>query len=69
MTNLSIDLSKNCDQLTVDCLEEISDQAKALNMDPDGNDRLTQAITRWLSGKKYEKAMKLLGNLKAGIPG
>ena len=33
MTNLSIDLSKNCDQLTIDCLEEISDQAKELNMD------------------------------------
>ena len=35
--------------------------------DPDGNDRLTQSITRWLPGKNYEKAMNLLINLKAGI--
>lgn len=35
--------------------------------DPDGNDRLTQSITRWLPGKNYEKAMNLLINLKTGI--
>ncbi len=33
MTNSSIDLSKNCDQATIDCLTEIRDQAKELNID------------------------------------
>lgn len=35
--------------------------------DPNGNDRLIQAITRWLPDKDYERALKLLKNLKAGI--
>ncbi|MDA3897188.1 MAG: hypothetical protein PF482_13705 [Desulfobacteraceae bacterium] len=33
MTNSSVDLSKNCDQLTIECLKEIRDQANKLNMD------------------------------------
>ncbi|MFZ2632284.1 MAG: hypothetical protein WA017_17465 [Desulfosalsimonadaceae bacterium] len=35
--------------------------------DPDRNDGLIQAITIWLPGKNYEKAMKLLHKLKLGI--
>lgn len=35
--------------------------------DPDGNDRLIQAISRWLPGQDYEMTMKLLQNLKSGI--
>jgi len=33
MTNSSIDLSKNCDQLTIDCLTDLSYEAKELNID------------------------------------
>ena len=33
MTNSSIDLSRNCDPSTIDCLTEIGNQAKKLNMD------------------------------------
>ncbi len=33
MTNLSIDLSKNCDPSTIDCLTVIRDQTEELNMD------------------------------------
>jgi hypothetical protein len=32
MTNSSIDLSKNCDQLTIDCLTDLSYEAKELNI-------------------------------------
>jgi predicted nucleotidyltransferase len=34
---------------------------------PNGNDRLIQAIARWLPDKNYERALKLLRNLKFGI--
>jgi len=60
---LGRDMAKIMSPQTTKAVLEILD----LHMDPDGNDRLTQAITRWLPGKKYEKAMKLLENLKAGI--
>jgi predicted nucleotidyltransferase len=33
MTNSSIDLSKNCDQLTIDCLTDLSYEAKELNVE------------------------------------
>ena len=33
MTNSSIDLSKNCDQLTIDCLTDLSYEANELNID------------------------------------
>ncbi|MBC2713711.1 MAG: hypothetical protein HF978_00170 [Desulfobacteraceae bacterium] len=38
-----------------------------LHTDPDRNDRLIQAITRWLPDKNYERGLKLLQNLKSGI--
>jgi hypothetical protein len=34
---------------------------------PTGNDRLIQAIARWLPDRNYERALKLLRNLKFGI--
>ncbi|MBC2713712.1 MAG: hypothetical protein HF978_00175 [Desulfobacteraceae bacterium] len=33
MTNSSIDLSKNCDQSTIDCLTDLNYKARELNMD------------------------------------
>ena len=60
---LGRDMAKIMSPQTKKTVLEILD----LHMDPDGNDRLIQAITRWLPGKNYEKAMKLLENLKAGI--
>jgi predicted nucleotidyltransferase len=38
-----------------------------LHTDPDRNDILVQAITRWIPDKNYEKALRLLKNLEAGI--
>jgi hypothetical protein len=74
MTNSSIDLSKNCDQLTIDCLTDLSPKTKgmvldilALHTDPDKNDSLINAIIIYLPDKNYERGLKLLQNPKTGI--
>ena len=60
---LGRDMMKILSPQTLKTVLEILD----LHTDPDTNDRLVQAVARWLPDKNYETALKLLKNLKAGI--
>lgn len=60
---LGRDMMKIMSRQTKQAVLEILDLYTA----PAGNDRLIQAIARWLPDRDYERALKLLRNLKFGI--